>query len=212
MIEKNKFIENLVIKYKPQRHWHPLWRTLFWLVLIFIINVFTIALIQPFRGHFLQELIEHKIFFIEVLSIFVFLYSLVFWLFTSMVPGEKLSKSKMLIGGFSFLVFALCLSLGFIVPSPLETYEGARHCVYEIIIYGSIGLISFCYFLRKMDFVLSTNRYFFMGLVSALVPGILMQIACMYTPMHALKWHYGPVLIIGSLGLLFNIVKFKLPS
>jgi uncharacterized membrane protein YdbT with pleckstrin-like domain len=40
------------------------------------------------------------------------------------------------------------------------------------------------------------------GAAAAAIPAILMQLACMYDPLHALSYHLTPVLMVAALGAL----------
>jgi len=207
MKQKNLFIDSLVSDFHPNKQWLPQWRSAVWLVSFLLLNILTIVWVQPFRAEFLQQLMEHKRYFFEIVSVFLFILFLAYSLFVHLVPGEKLNLFAKFLGIVSLVIFITTLVLSFHQSSPPETYEGARHCVDEILIYGFVGLLTFLYFIRKIHLKISIFNYMQMGILSALIPGAFMELACMYSPMHALMWHYGPVLVLASIGLIFGAIK-----
>ena len=101
------------------------------------------------------------------------------------------------------LVFAASLILGWL-ETPAETSAaGARSaCWLEVLLYGAVGLIALLLMARRAMPRFSPVAACVFGAVAGLVPAALMELACMYHPHHGLLCHYGPVLLLGVLGLL----------
>lgn len=84
----------------------------------------------------------------------------------------------------------------------LEPSElGARPlCFGEVLIYGFATLIVGLLLLRRLAPLARWRAGFVMGAAASAVPGLFMQLACMYIPSHILIFHLGPVLGIALLG------------
>lgn len=202
-MEKSKFIENLVGDLTPSRQWLPSSRAALWWLLTILANAVVMALIQSYRPNFMKHLLNFPRFGIEIFSSFLFCVVLVYWVYSSLIPGNKISKVAISIGIISGITLVGMLLMSFFIMSPPASNLGARaHCVEEVFIFGLVGMLSFLYFLKKIDFTVSWEKYIAMGLCAGLIPATLMQMACMYDPTHSLLWHYGPVLLISLMALL----------
>lgn len=73
-------------------------------------------------------------------------------------------------------------------------------CAYETFLYGTPPMLAGLLILRSRA---SFNRVWTGGLIGAAagaVPGLLMQLACMYVPEHILVFHLGPAVVLAAVG------------
>jgi hypothetical protein len=200
----DQLIEKLTDDLQAGRHWHPVQRSLFWGSLFFVGAATGMFLYQEFRPGFIDQLVEFPRFAIEVLSAFLFCNILIYLIFIAMVPGRRVSLWVLPLLGLALLSWLVSQVTAFTHPSPPASLIGARlHCKEEVLIYGIVGMVFFFYFVAKTQFSLKPWQYFLMGLVSGLIPGTLMQMACMYGPYHGLDYHYAPALAVALVAALF---------
>jgi hypothetical protein len=194
---ENLFLDELVDDLKPQRFWHPSLRSAAWFVGFTLLSAAGMLYRQAFREGFLDQLLEHSRFAAEVLSSGLFIYFLLSMAFTKMVPGRTISLKTWLWWLLSLVTWAFTLYWAFDHASPEASFAGARfHCYYETVIHGVVGVTLLIYFVRKSHFPMSYAQYLSLGLTAGLIPGLLMQMACMYTPLHGIKYHYAPALFV----------------
>lgn len=208
---QGQFIENLARDLKPKRYWRPQWRALTWGLTALALNTLALLLVQSFRPGFFAQLVEHPRFLLEIASALFMACFFIYYVFLDLVPGQRLSNWMRWSLPVFLFVFLLSLYESFGTASPETSSIGARaHCLEELIIYGLMTLGTFCYFAFRSPFPLTRSGYFSMGLASAIFPGTLMQLACMYSPQHGLMVHYGPVFVMGLLSLaLFPFIKSR---
>ncbi len=205
----NLLIEELADDLQPGRHWHPVIRAGFWAGVFVLISTLGMLSYQSFRPHFFDQMLEHSRFSIEMLSIFLFSSFLIFSLFNFMVPGRKSPNTLWILSELSLFAWIISQYLAFGSASPKSSIVGARSfCVEEVLVYGLIGMGFLFYFVWKARFPFKVWQCFLMGLVSGLIPGALMQLACMYSPKHGLILHYTPAVFLGLLAAgLFPLIK-----
>lgn len=210
-MDENQFIENLADDLKPGRFWSPMKRSMGFLLVLLATNFGILLFEQGFRPGFLSEILAHPRFLIELLSASALIVCSIYYVFSSFVPGMKVSPAIKYGGLFSLLLFGISIYLSFGDFGPNSTFSGARmDCRQEVFIYSIIGLISFAYFAWTSPYPTHHFGYLYMGLASAVVPGTIMQVACMYSPMHSLDHHYGPALAVALVvGLVFPFLKSR---
>ena len=110
---ESQFIENLSKELLPKRNGSPSWRTGLWALWALLLNTGAMLAYQSFRPGFLQQLIDHPRFLLEIASASVLTVFFIFFVFADLVPGRKLSWS---FKTFSFLSFLAFLGQGHIRP------------------------------------------------------------------------------------------------
>lgn len=204
--QETSFIEDLVNQLEPRRSWPASWRSFAWFTILLVLNTFAFLAYQSFRPTAGADLLSHPRFVVEILSAIGLIVMLFYSILSDIVPGKKIPGSLKALALFFFLVLISTLYLSFSVPSPESTILGARaFCVEEVLGYGLLGLLTCFYFVRKSDYPFSRRSYLLIGAGTMLIPGFLMQLACMYSPKHALILHYGPVLVGLLFGFLFSL-------
>ncbi|MCB0357932.1 MAG: hypothetical protein KDD40_13035, partial [Bdellovibrionales bacterium] len=211
MINNAKLIDDLVNDLKPNRYRPPLVRTLLWFLFVVLFIAVGMIYIQPWRVNFVDHLLNFPRFSLEIVSASAFTFFVIYWVFTSFVPGNRLSKTSLYLGLGFLLIYAFSIVASFLTPSPPASSLGARpHCVEEVFVFGIIGAMSLCYFLMKIDYQVRPTVRFLLGMGAAFIPGTLMQMACMYNPLHAFLFHYLPCLIVGFIFTSPLIYKLKI--
>jgi len=205
---EKQFIKNLSQSLKPMRTFNPFHRTIFWLLLFIPSTVLFMLYLQAYRPTFLDHLIHYPRFSLEIVSGCLLGSLFVFSFFGSIIPGYRFSK-KIIMSGFVFLALLLIsLFLSFIDPSPPESHLGARpYCAEEAFAYEILGVLSLIVFLRNIDWRISFTYCLFAGIGVGLFPALLMEMACMYTPMHALFFHFGPSVFVGIFAAYILSIK-----
>ena len=166
-------------------------------LLIFAIHPLLITiimfLIQPFREGFLTDL-TNVVFLLEVLSGAISLSALIYSSFLLVIPGRK-NKTMAIIGFISFLILSLLIAKGIYFPHKEASMLGKRHsCLYEILILGILPFAHITYLCKKAYIQAKFKTLLMASCASALIPAILMHLACMYEPIHVLKYHISPII------------------
>lgn len=186
---------------EPNRSWPSSYRAFGWFIALLIFNTLAFLAYQNFRPGFTEQLIEHPRFLTEVLVALALIVFIFYIILSDIVPGKEISPLVKSIGVFLVLTLSYSLYLSFKAPTPEASIVGARpFCLEEVIVYGLVGLFTCFYFVRKSDYPFTRRSYLLIGMGTMLIPGVLMQLACLYSPKHALLIHYGPVVV----GLLFG--------
>ncbi|MCB0377873.1 MAG: phosphatase PAP2 family protein [Bdellovibrionales bacterium] len=197
MMDKKAFLENLAKDLKPQQPWRPGRETLLWVLLAIVLNAMAMLYFQNFRPHFAHDLIQYPRFTLEIILGFSFCAYSAYWIFQFFIPGTQMTLRQKVMGWLLGAGLALSVLSSFYLDSPDHGRLGARpYCLEEVLLYGLIGILSFQFVTRKIDFNISGWKYSMMGLSAGLVPALLMHLSCMYSPMHSIIAHYGPLLLL----------------
>ena len=90
---------------------------------------------------------------------------------------------------------------GMIDPALAPSMVGKRaHCWLEALAYGLPGLLLGCVALRRLWPLHGAWSGALLGLASGAMPALIMQFACMYDPLHIIKYHLLPGLALGVVG------------
>lgn len=203
MPTKESFIKNLVAEHGPVTPvYSPLLRSLLVFLSLLTLNLLVISLIGGFSESIIERMLSVPRLFIEVLSGFILVMSLLFYVFKKIIPGEEvtwLQRSTLLVSGFIFLLFFVLSFTSFD-----GNQEGRRSgCEFEILIYSMVSWPLFYKLFKKGVFFQDKRIFMASATGAALVPGIIMQLACTNAFTHALVFHYLPVLLASGLGLFF---------
>ena len=179
--------------------------------MLFSVGLLTWAL-QEYRPHFQTQVFEFTRFKLEVLSGILVSFLALYLAFKKLIPGETISSPLRLSSQVITVAFLCALIISFFLISPESSSEGARaFCDIEILIYGGGWLFGLVFMSRKG--LLKTGEWenYLYGFSAGMVPAIIMQVACMYDPWHALIFHFGPVLILTFSGpfLISRFIAFR---
>ena len=152
--------------------------------------------VQTMRPNWLQELLSSPHFAIETLSGLLAIILLSTWVFRLGVPASG-GRLLLVAGMVALLVWVGSVIVGLQNPALPASMAGKREfCRYEVLIYSLPLLIFGLHFLNRayvLQWPVSASA---MGVVSALIPAWMMQIACMYDPAHIIEGHLIPVVLI----------------
>lgn len=82
-------------------------------------------------------------------------------------------------------------------PSMLGKRPG---CALEVLAYGTPPLIAGLLLLRRRAALQRAWAGALVGAAAGAIPGLLMQLACMYAPDHILIYHLGPIALLAAVG------------
>lgn len=202
--EKQEFIKELAA---TNRRRGPLMlpsrRALLWYVMAFIVSATWMYSVQVFRPGFSEQLLHHPLFLLELASALLIAPLGAYVTLVHATPGERVPRAAVLVLWSLATLFFIGLASGFSTLAPETSTVGARHeCWLEVLEYGAICLLMFVLMVRRGWVRFSWERGILYGLIAGLVPAALMQLACMYNPMHALVFHYLPATALIPLGLV----------
>ncbi len=203
--DKQAFIKELTGRHRRRRPLlQPSWRAWLWFAAALLLSAACMHTAQVFRPGFAEQLVRHPLFLIEIASALLFCAWGGYVLMVSATPGGRVRRGAVtglwLLGALFIAGFAS----SFTQLAPEATMVGKREeCWHEVVIYGTACLVLFVVMIRRGWVRFSWKLGWLYGLVAGLIPAALMQLACMYVPEHALKFHYLPVLFLVPAGLLF---------
>ena len=204
--DPNKFIDHLVSDLKPTPPLRsPGFRTIIFFSFLAVVTALTILWVHEYRPGFWTQLNEHWRFQVEIVSGIVLTLSTFYIVFASSIPGEKVNRGVTLTCLVSFVVFAGSLGIGFGMASPESSRLGARpFCDLEVLIYGGLSMGGLFYLIRNGIIVSYSSKNLLLGFSAGLISALIMQLACMYDPLHGLLFHFIPALLLGASGWLLS--------
>jgi hypothetical protein len=204
--DPDKFIDHLVADLKPTPPLRsPGFRTVISFSFLAVVTAMTILWVQEYRPGFWMQLSEHWRFKAEIVSGIVLTLSTFYIVFASSIPGEKINYGAKLTCLVSFIVFAGSLGIGFGMASPESSALGSRpFCELEVLIYGGLSMGGLFYLIRNGIIVSYSSKNVLLGFSAGLISALIMQLACMYDPLHGLLFHFIPALLLGALGWLLS--------
>jgi hypothetical protein len=117
-------------------------------------------------------------------------------------PGRSQRRWIVLALG-SLALWAGVYVCGLVSPALEPSMLGKRQlCFLEVLLYGLPTLTVGLLLLRRLAPLERWSAGLVMGAAAGAMPGLLMQLACMYVPAHILSHHLGPVLGLALLGAL----------
>lgn len=202
MKDRTEFIDALVSDAEPTgRYWSPAALALFWFVGSWIFVVSATLVVAALRPGALGQLLTSERCAIEMLA--------------GLLAGGVAIRAGVMLGfprpapvlrmpmaAVGMLMLWLGLQLcGLWAPALEPSMLGKREfCAYETFLYGTPPMLAGLLILRSRA---SFNRVWTGGLIGATagaVPGLLMQLACMYVPEHILVFHLGPAAVLAAVG------------
>lgn len=174
-----------------------LWGAGAWLFVV----VATIA-VQPLRPGFLDQILASPRFAGETLFGLLAGALAIRVAFAVGAPGRSQRRWIVLaLGGLA--LWAGAYVYGLTSPALEPSMLGKRPvCFLEVLLYGLPTLAAGLLLLRRLAPLERWSAGLVMGTAAGAMPGLLMQLACMYVPSHILSHHLGPVLGLALLGAL----------
>lgn len=182
---------------RAPRHLAWLWGAGAWLFVV----AATLA-VQPLRPGFLAQLLASPRFAGETLF-GLLAGALAIWVaFAVGTPGRSQRRWIVLaLGGLA--LWAGAYVYGLVSPALEPSMLGKRQvCFLEVLLYGVPTLAVGLLLLRRLAPLERWSAGLLMGTAAGAMPGLLMQLACVYVPSHILSHHLGPVLGLALLGAL----------
>lgn len=199
--DRGKLIESLVHDMTPvTTRGALLWPAATWWGLSWLWVVAATLTFGPLRPGAMAELVAVPQFALESLIGFLAGAFITWIAFAESVPGMNRRSLTMLALGAAGL-WVLSYVIGFVHPALEPSMFGKRaHCVVETLVYSVPPIAAGVWFLRRRFTLRNVRAGALMGLAAGMLPALLMQIACMYSPEHALVFHIGPALLMGGAG------------
>jgi hypothetical protein len=182
---------------RAPRHLASLWGAGAWLFVV----AATIA-VQPLRPGFLDQLLASPRFAGETLFGLLAGALAIWTAFAVGTPGRSQRRWIVLaLGGLA--LWACVYAYGLVSPALEASMLGKRQvCFLEVLLYGVPTLAVGLLLLRRLAPLERWSAGLLLGTAAGAMPGLLMQLACMYVPSHILSHHLGPVLGLALLGAL----------
>ena len=202
-----QLIDSLVSDLAPSRPLPRLWLlALAWLLPAAIFVVVITGLLGPLRPNAFSQLAGEPRFLLETLLGVVAIAVAALVAFYSAVPGainRRWQMAALWLIGLWLLNYVVGLAYPALEPSMLGKRD---HCVFETFLYALPPLIVGLVVLQRRLYPLQPLRSAVLaGLVAGMLPALYMQIACMYTPLHILKFHIAPGLMVALVAPLLML-------
>ncbi len=166
------------------------------------------------RSNAFEQLQSHPRFLLEfsslvLLAVFSLFFSAGLATPNSLIESNSKVAKTILI---TLILSSILLMLYSLIASALPTSMAGKrlYCSLEIIFYGLLTQAAIFYLILQRRALFQKNWIAFAAsLGSGLVPMIIMQIGCMYDPLHNLTYHLTPVILVGAIGAIFICCKAK---
>ncbi len=200
--DHSKFIESIVDDLTEQKSiFSPEKRTLLFLPIYVGSIALIMYMIAPYRENFISDF-QSIHFLFEFLSGIICFGLLIYSSYLSVVPGA-LKKRNHIVFLLLVLFYSFVVLMSFSSPALTPSMDGKRAtCVFEVLFLSILPLAHLIFLLKRGVFYYKSNITFYAGLACALIPAVIMNIACMYDPIHNFKFHFMPVFIVGAIAAL----------
>ena len=161
---------------------------------------------QPFREGVTLQLVSAPRFSLEVALGLIVCALLARAAFELAVPDQRRQRRYVVIALSVLALWLALFAITFITPVLAPSMLGKREaCEIEVMLFGipltTIAII----WLRRLYVLTPVRTGLIAGLAGGFVPGLLMQLACMHDPWHALTHHFAPALVTGTVGALLGM-------
>ena len=207
-MNENDLIEQLTRDLSPVARPRPLALVLgAWLLCSVVYVVTLMALLGPYRPGFADQLVTHPRFAFEMLLGIGALLCFAVAAFNAAVPGR--GSKRILIAGWFMAAGWLSHFLAGDIYVVLEpSMAGKRElCALEAYLYSVPPLLAAIWLQHKRFTLDPVRAAVYAAVTAAMIPALVMQLACMYVPSHILEAHVLPV---GILAGVTGIVTFVL--
>jgi len=198
---KNEFIRELAAAHGPTRAlWQPGTRAALWFAAVLVVTTAAMLLRQEFRPGFFGQLVDHPMLLAEVASALALTVLAAYAALVNAVPGARMPRPAAAATWVAGALFAAGLVAEFTHLAPESSTLGARpHCWMEVFIYGAAGTWLLVVLARRGWVRFNWLHGAGYG-IAAIVPSALMQLACMYEPVHNMVFHFLPAVPVIAVG------------
>jgi hypothetical protein len=206
-------IKSLSTDVKPVKAvFGPIVQLVVWFVFSILIVLHLTTHTGDFRPGFAQQLIDNPRFFLEtstgiVTAILAALTGIVL-----AIPGAAESKFLVALTSTMLVIWFSLFLYGLIDPALTPSMMGKRPtCFSEVFLFSGPPILILVFLLRRGVTILRNLSGVFLAISACLLPSSAMQVACMYDPVHNLKFHVLPVLVMAILGLGLGVLALRKP-
>lgn len=199
---REELIENLADDLRPTRGPRPVeaWIALWWVVSWVL--VYTATVVEaPLREGWRMQLLTHPRFLAEMLLGAVAGAAAIGGAFRLAVPGPGRPAARLalplLLLGLWVVAYLVRLAWPALEPSMAGKREG---CWIRVLLYATPPLLLGLALLRRFAPLDRAATGAIAGAAAGAIPGLLMQVACLYDPTHILLAHLAPVAAMAALG------------
>ena len=198
MPSRDDLVRDLVGQLHPVRGAaSPTVLALGWLAAGWILVAVAMLLVGPFRPGAGGQLLGSLRFATETLFGLAAGVVATWVAFDAGIPGAAPHRRRM---AFALGVLALwgsVYAVGLVAPALEPSMLGKRpHCLIEVVVFGLPAAVGALLMMRRLAPLDRGLVGFAVGAAAGAIPGLLMQLACMYDPSHILKFHIAPVGIV----------------
>ena len=192
-----ELIGKLVSDLRPARRlWPPAVITGIWCAATAAYVVAVSWWLAPFRPGFVTQALHTPLFALEMLAGAAAFVGLAWLAVLASIPGRRLRPSAWLACGAGML-WLVIISSGFWSAVLEPSMAGKRpHCVWEAYVYSVPPAFAMLLVQGRRFALRATLGHGIAALGAGVAPAVIMQIACMYDPQHALLFHLGPALLL----------------
>lgn len=188
----------------------PLQLALLWWVGAWIFVVVATLLVQPMRPGFADQLLASPRFAAETLLGIVAGALAIGVAFAVGIPGWGSPRRRIALVLGLLALWAGSYFYGLVDPALEPSMLGKRPlCFAEVLIYGFPILVASLLLLRRLAPLERWSAGLVAGAAAGAIPGLLMQLACLYIPSHILIFHLAPALALALLGGLAGRVLLR---
>jgi len=186
---------------------------LLWWIAAMIATGVIMALVQPFRPGFVEQVFTAPRFAFEIGLGLVVCAGMAHAAFQLGIPDIRspwrrargpLILLTIWLGLFAFALFSPVLAPSMAGKRPL--------CYLEILLYAFPLTLAGLIIVRRWLPLNAVTTGAWMGFAAGLIPAYLMQLACMHAPLHNIAWHLVPTLGTTAIGALLGSRLLKLVS
>lgn len=201
---KNDFIDQLSQKLVPVKVLpRPLQRAMLWFPLLLFGVMAISVLLDDYRAGFAAQIVAYGRFQIELIAALVLSFVTLYISFSRVIPGAPVNQTITWFVRMTALLLASSLIWSLIDASPAASTQGVRaYCELEVTVYGLLLVVFFSLKNRHGYFAGGMGQRMQLGVSLGLIPAFLMQLGCMYDPLHGLVFHYLPVLLVALLAMV----------
>jgi hypothetical protein len=176
---------------------------LLWWIGAWIFVVAATLAVQPMRPGFAGQLLASPRFAGETLLGILAATFAIAVAFAVGIPGWGSSRRRIALALGLLALWASTYLYGLLDPALEPSMQGKRAlCFAEVLIYGLPILLAGLLLLRRLAPLDRWGAGLVTGAAAGAIPGLLMQLACMYIPAHILMFHIAPALALALVGSL----------
>jgi hypothetical protein len=188
----------------------PFQLALLWWIGAWIFVVAATLAVQPMRPGFTDQLLASPRFAVETLFGIAAGAFAIGAAFALGIPGWGSPRRWIALALGLLSLWAGAYLYGLVDPALEPSMLGKRAlCFAEVLIYGLPILIAGLLLLRRLAPLDRWSAGLVTGAAAGAIPGLLMQLACLYIPSHILIFHLAPALALALVGSLLGRVLLR---